>query len=126
MGRPVATSITAEGAPLSLTSLIWSTGANWLSASRIPSSVTSSGRLPITIRMAALRLLLRLEAAAEGEMQVHALHQPLGLHAQQGGARGAEGEALLLYRAQVADADAIAHVGEFQRACILGHRVLQD
>ena len=36
-------------------------------------------------------------------MQVDALHQALGLHAQQRGARGVQREALLLHRAQVAE-----------------------
>ena len=59
-------------------------------------------------------------------MQVHALHQPLDLHPQERGARGAEREALLLHGAQVAGADAVAHVGEFEGAGVLAHRFLQD
>src|SRR5258706_11773285 len=50
-GRPMVASISAVGAPLSFTSLMLSTGAKGLSASLIPSSVTSSGRLPITMRI---------------------------------------------------------------------------
>ena len=36
------------------------------------------------------------------------------------------GELLLLHRAQVARADAVAHVGELQRALVLGDRLPQD
>jgi hypothetical protein len=49
--RVISVSMTADGVPLSLTSFILSTGANALSASRIPSSVTSPGRLAMTIRI---------------------------------------------------------------------------
>src|SRR5438045_8711768 len=49
--RPIGVSMRAVGAPLSFTSLMLCTGTNGLSASLMPSSVTLSGRLPITIRM---------------------------------------------------------------------------
>src|SRR5688500_11692730 len=70
--------------------------------------------------------LLGHEASAEREVQVDALHEALGLYAQQRGARGVQRQALLLHRAQVAGADAEAHVRKLERARVAGHRLAQD
>src|SRR5260221_12470185 len=50
-GRLMVVSMSAVGAPLSFTSFTLSTGVKGLSASLMPSSDTSSGRLPITMRI---------------------------------------------------------------------------
>src|SRR5512144_1783990 len=52
------------------------------------------------------------EAAAEREMQIHALHAPLALHSEQIHPRGLVRELLLLDLAQVTGADAIARLGK--------------
>src|SRR4051794_27875548 len=83
-----------------------------------------SGFVRLGIRIAGH--LLRLEASAQGKVQVDALDQALGLHSQERSARGGEREALLLHRAQVAYADAIALVGEFERAGVVFDQVLED
>src|SRR6185503_8565513 len=67
-GRGMSVSMTAEGAPLCFTSLIFSIGAKSLRASRMLSSVTSSGRFPITIRMSHCSKACRAQQWDQGPM----------------------------------------------------------
>ena len=62
-----------------------------------------------------------LEAAAQGEMQIHALRQLLALHAQQRQPRGMDVQLLLLDGAQIALADAVARLRQFEGALVVGH-----
>ncbi len=55
-----------------------------------------------------------VEAAAEREMQVDALHEALGLHAHEGGARSVHRDLLLLHGAQVARAHVVANLRKVQ------------
>ena len=63
-----------------------------------------------------------VEPAAEREVQVDALHEPLGLHAHERGARAVHGELLLLHGAQVAGADVVANLRELERLLVRGRR----
>ena len=64
----------------------------------------------------------RVEPAAEREVEVDALHEPLGLHAHERGSRAVHGELLLLDAAQVAGADVVANPRQLERLLILGRR----
>src|SRR5690242_9940908 len=67
-----------------------------------------------------------LEAPAQGEVEVHALHEPLRLHAKERGARRGKGQALLLHGALVAGADPVALLREVERARVFRDRLPQD
>ena len=69
---------------------------------------------------------VRAEVAAEREMQVDALDEALGLHAQERDLRGIQRELLLLHAAQVAGSDAKADVRELDRARVLADRTRED
>src|SRR5204863_3286978 len=78
------------------------------------------------LRLLRLRLRARgLPAAAEREVHVDPLHELLALYAKQGRACGIECELLLLNRAQVSRANAVAHVCEFECALVLRDRLAQ-
>ena len=57
-----------------------------------------------------------VEPAAEGEIEIDALHELLALHAEERRARAIQRDLLLLHCAQIARAHPVPHVGKLQRA----------
>src|SRR5690349_7926107 len=97
--RLVSSSINAVGLPLSLNSLIASTGANAESASRMPSSLTSSGRFPIKIRIEPLYT----------RCSSHDMHAAIDVHSTAGNAPRIGGGEVGTRETDIHDIDQFAH-----------------
>ena len=67
-----------------------------------------------------------LEAAAEREVEIHALHALLGLHPDQRGARGAQRQLPLLDEPEIGAPDLELGLHHGQRLLIVGERLRQD